>query len=640
MPTVLLLATALASTPPPHLILLLADDAGWNDFGFTKGLVAGDDYAAGLPEAQTPALDALANDGIRLRRAYAYRYCSPSRASLLTGRIPAHVHEINPGLATPGCTNLNYTMLPELLKRIAGYRSYWVGKWHQGLESQVCVPYGRGFRAGSFGFLGGEEDHVDQTTATATCGCTDKDGGCVDLWRGQQPALGENGTYNGYTFTREAVQLIEAHPPNVPMFLYTAWQAVHGPYEVPDRFRRLFPDDESCPPSPTPSHSPDCCGWTERSSASPCDVASVEGVCKCPSDVMPFQPPTLRCPPGAQCTRLYMLAMLAALDESVANVTHALRRRGLYNNSVMVFASDNGGAVADCDRFDPGCQLGAMNNHPLRGGKYSYFEGGVRVASFVHSPLLPAAARGTVADGLVAIADFYATFARLASGGSSWEPLSWSSPSSSAREMSGTTPPQPWGCLEHSPCTFAVDGVNQWEHWASGGAHADAPPAPRKELLLGTRDGSALLHGRLKLVLGRQQPDWWYGPFSPNCTDGTGTHPAPTNCGDGCLFDIEQDPGEHVNLRLARARDFDRLRARLHELAPWVNRSDRSGGHAKDDDQVGGAQAEGQGAGQSESRHHVRAHTMARTEEDSSHESSKLCDAMRTRWGGHFGPWE
>ena len=86
----------------------------------------------------------------------------------------------------------------------------------------------------------------------------------MDLWRGQQPALGENGTYNGYTFTREAVQLIEAHLPNVPMFLYTVWQAVHGPYEVPDRFRRLFPDDESCPPSPTPSHSPTADGRSAR----------------------------------------------------------------------------------------------------------------------------------------------------------------------------------------------------------------------------------------------------------------------------------------------------------------------------------------------------------------------------------------
>ena len=56
----------------------------------------------------------------------------------------------------------SYLTLLEQVKRIAGYRSYWVGKWHQGLESQVCVPYGRGFRAGSFGFLGGEEDHVEE----------------------------------------------------------------------------------------------------------------------------------------------------------------------------------------------------------------------------------------------------------------------------------------------------------------------------------------------------------------------------------------------------------------------------------------------------------------------------------------------
>lgn len=302
-----------------------------------------------------------------------------------------------------------------------------------------------------------------------------------------------------------------------------------------------------------------------------------------------------------------MLAMLAALDESVANVTQALRRHGMYNNSVIVFASDNGGAVADCERFDRGCQLGAMSNHPLRGGKFSYFEGGTRVASFVHSPLLPAAARGTVADGIVAIADFYATFARLASGGSPWEHLASALSSSSSAGQTAGAIPKPWGCTEHTPCTFPVDGINQWEHWASGGAD-DAAPPPRTELLLGTRDGSALLQGRLKLVLGRQQPDWWYGPFSPNCTDGTGAHPAHTNCGDGCLFDLWNDPGEHINLRVPRANDFARLRKRLHELAPWT------------------IQAEGE---------YLQHRELAEVEDP-----TKLCDAMRTRWGGHFGPWE
>ena len=103
-----------------------------------------------------------------------------------------------------------------------------------------------------------------------------------------------------------------------------------------------------------------------------------------------------------------------------------------------------------------------------------------------------------------------------------------------------------------------MDGIDQWRHWSG----EEATP-PRTELLLGTLDGSALLQGRLKLVLGRQQPDWWYGPYSPNCTNGTGLHAPATNCGEGCLFDVWEDAGEHVNLRAARAQDFERLRARL-----------------------------------------------------------------------------
>lgn len=348
----------------PHLIFFLADDAGWNDVGFTRGVEAPTSALLG-PQAKTPAIDALAREGIILQRSYAYRYCSPSRASLLTGRIPAHVHEANPGMGSTGCTNLNYTMLPALLSQV-GYRSYHVGKWHQGFETHECVPYRRGFRGGSFGFLGGAEDHVDQTNAAGLCNCTESSGGCVDLWRDERPATGENGTYNGYSFTDEAVRIIEHHNRTEPMFLFAAWQAVHGPYEVPSRFRALFPADASCPAGPAMG-SPDCCGWTERSALTPCNVASSEAVCKCPSEAMPFQPPSgMRCPPGAQCTRLYLLAMLAALDEAVGNVTAALRRVGLYDDSVIAFSSDNGGPVGDCDHFDDGCQLGSANNFPLR----------------------------------------------------------------------------------------------------------------------------------------------------------------------------------------------------------------------------------------------------------------------------------
>ena len=94
---------------PPHIFMLLADDAGWNDFGFTRGVLGNAQSEYVGPQAKTPEIDRLAHGGIILHSSYAYRYCSPSRAAFLTGRLPYHVHEGNPGINQRGCTNLNHT---------------------------------------------------------------------------------------------------------------------------------------------------------------------------------------------------------------------------------------------------------------------------------------------------------------------------------------------------------------------------------------------------------------------------------------------------------------------------------------------------------------------------------------------------
>merc|ERR1719253_885482 len=95
-------------------------------------------------------------------------------------------------------------------------------------------------------------------------------------------------------------------------------------------------------------------------------------------------------------------AMMNALDESVGRIVAALKTSGLYENTVIIWTSDNGGPAH------------MANNWPLRGAKFSTFQGGLRTAAVVHSPLLPSGTAGTENDALIYVSDWYATIAGLA----------------------------------------------------------------------------------------------------------------------------------------------------------------------------------------------------------------------------------
>ena len=153
----LCVALALDTNERPHLILILADDLGHFNVGY-----------AGNTEAQTPNIDALAASGLILDRLYAYRSCSPTRSSLLTGRLPIHVNQYNlpeNNMEVGGGVHANFTLLSSQLKA-GGYATHALGKWHIGMSSPELIPTARGFDS-FLGYLAGQVSKPSPYTPTS-----------------------------------------------------------------------------------------------------------------------------------------------------------------------------------------------------------------------------------------------------------------------------------------------------------------------------------------------------------------------------------------------------------------------------------------------------------------------------------------
>ena len=233
------------------IIFMVADDLGFNDVSFH-----------GSAQIPTPALDELAATGLVLDNYHAMPVCSPTRASLLSGR-----HAIHHGIYMPFSQgsalrlNLSYTLLPRYLQRL-GYATHAVGKWHLGQNELAALPTGRGFDT-HYGYWAGAEDYVTcaahNTLPPLTASCsllpplqpathnheqvTHVTDGAYDLADGTRTCFAGNGTYSTYLFARRAVQIIEeaaAALAPVPFFLYLAFQNVHWPLEAPQPYLDRF----------------------------------------------------------------------------------------------------------------------------------------------------------------------------------------------------------------------------------------------------------------------------------------------------------------------------------------------------------------------------------------------------------------
>jgi uncharacterized sulfatase len=365
-----------AGQRPPNIVLILADDLGWNDLTFGGGGVAGG-------TVPTPQIDSIAADGVRFSAGYAANgTCAPSRAAILSGRygtrfgfeftptpsgmasMTARVARGMPGrLRSPivhsgGGESLPYEdmgmppgeiTLAELVQQ-AGYHTVHIGKWHLGRTGGMA-PHAQGFDESLLMHSGLYLPEDDPGVVNSK-----QDFDAIDrfLWRALKFAASFNGgdafEPDGYLtdyYTEQAVEVIEANRDR-PFFLYLAHWAPHTPLQ-----------------------------------ATRADYDALSHI-------------------EDHRLRVYA-AMIRALDRGVGRVLDALRDNGLEENTLVMFTSDNGGAS----------YIGLPEvNRPFRGWKISFFEGGIHVPFFIKWPArLPA---GATFEEPVHHFDLYATAAAAA----------------------------------------------------------------------------------------------------------------------------------------------------------------------------------------------------------------------------------
>ena len=513
------------SNPVPNILLVVVDDMGYSDIGAFGG------------EIPTPTIDALAMAGIRFSDFQVLPACSPTRATMLTGREPHAVgfgslaeeiadnQRVSP--AYSGALPAGIATLPRLL-RTAGYQTLMAGKWHLGFE-QGRGPTYFGFDRSVAMLDGGASHFADMKPAYSP----DPDAVArytIDDQLIQQ--LPDSFEYSSQFWADQLSSMLEAVDANSPVFAYLSFTAPHWPLQAPDEAIQAFEGrytegyevlhaqrlaslkalglvDDTAQPGPLP---PKVKPWSALSDEQKKREARAMAV---------------------------YAAMIAEIDSALARVMRALEHTGRADNTLVVFLSDNGAEGHDLDetwpadlfpairavideRFDHSTeQMGRPNSYTLYGAGWAHAsaphlrlykgfptEGGTRVSAFISGALLRGSA--DIAHQTVSVRDIMPTL--LAVAGVEVDP-----------ELSR-----------------AMTGRNLLP-WLS--AETDALPETTLAIeFLGKR---SVRDGKWKLV----------------------ELPAPYGDGSFALYDLSTDPGETTDLSTEHPQIFDRLKRRYQDYA-------------------------------------------------------------------------
>ncbi|OWA53409.1 Arylsulfatase J [Hypsibius exemplaris] len=321
-------------TGQPNIVLIIADDLGHADLG----------YSEGNQQTPTPNIDRLAWDGIILNRHYTHQSCSPTRSALMTGK-----YDFQTGLTYPYASGepyglpLHHKLLPQYLKDL-NYSTFLLGKWHLGAHTREFYPDQRGFDYW-LGYLEGEVDpfHYRTSWLGPDLGIQGAVKGGRNLYEnGFQVAEDcTNNHYLPHLLTERFEQIIHTYNSSRPFFVYfsTPLPKANSEWNGTERVNRQFVMPQYAARAP------------------------------------------VRAMDNKFAGRKQQIAQIQALDNQVGRITQALEDKGVLDNTIILFMSDNGGAPAIAPLF----HRNHGSNWPLRMFRGTPFEGGVRNLAFIWS---------------------------------------------------------------------------------------------------------------------------------------------------------------------------------------------------------------------------------------------------------------
>lgn len=356
-------STTTQSNRRPNVLVVVSDDQGYGDLGCFGGT-----------EIRTPQLDRLAASGVRLTDfCVAAPACTPSRASLLTGRYPQRhgltdlirneapdyghrytAEEYEVTFERVGGLDVREVLLPEMLGR-AGYVCGIFGKWDLGSQRRF-LPTARGFDR-FYGFVNTGIDYF-----------THERYGVPSMYRDAQATTADRGTYATDLFVREAVAFIRQHK-DEPFFAYVAFNAPHNASNLDPAIRtaaQSMPEYRELYPELTA-----VAGDQEGTAYG--KAASV---------------------PNQAARRLHHAASISHMDAAIGEILDLISELQIADRTLVLFLSDNGGTKI-------------ARNEPFRGTKSQLFEGGIRVPALADWPgTIPA---GGTRNGLMSALDVLPT---------------------------------------------------------------------------------------------------------------------------------------------------------------------------------------------------------------------------------------